>query len=86
MRTKADEELLAKTMWCSLVAKAARAVRGDPPPLTMIEGVKVMNHMEEAGEDNKETGLQGTWPRFLEAMWLDSLFGTLVTWTTRPNL
>ncbi|CAE7595668.1 unnamed protein product [Symbiodinium sp. CCMP2456] len=45
MRTKADEELLAKTMWCSLIAKAARVARGASPPFVMIEGAKIMNYM-----------------------------------------
>ncbi|CAE7758600.1 RE1 [Symbiodinium sp. CCMP2456] len=79
MRTRADEELLAKTMWCSLTAKAARVARGDSPPFVMIEGVKIMNYMNAAAAQEKPTGLQRAWPRYLEAMWIDRQYEALVS-------
>ncbi|CAE7884617.1 RE1 [Symbiodinium sp. KB8] len=79
MRTGADEELLAKTMWCSVISKAARAARSEPPSFVMIEGAKIMNYMEAGKVHGQPTGLQRTWPRYLEAMGIEVQYGSMVS-------
>ena len=79
MRTGADEELLAKTMWCSVVSKAARAARNEPPPFLMIEGAKVMSYMEAGKVHDQPTGLQRTWPRYLDTMGIEAQYDSMVS-------
>ncbi|CAE7383237.1 unnamed protein product, partial [Symbiodinium necroappetens] len=78
-RTKMDDELIAKTMWFSLVAKAACIVQAKPPPFVMIEGKKLMGYLEKTAEDAAPMGIQTTWSRFLEIMWLERTGEFMVT-------
>ena len=70
-RSELDEELIAKTMWCSMVAKASRSLYGDPPPFVMMEGYKMLNYVKNAMGWEKPTGLQRAWEAYCEVMNLE---------------
>ena len=71
MRTSVDEELVAKAMWCSTIAKAARAHYMDTPAFVMFEGDKMMNYMRSRPEGRNPTGVQRAWPVFMDVMCLE---------------
>eukprot|EP00439_Symbiodinium_sp_Y106_P060167 s729_g8.t2 len=79
MRTSVDEELVAKAMWCSLVAKAARAHYLESPAFVMFEGSKLMDYLRFRPEGLNPTGVQQAWPKFMEVMCLDYQYGAVAT-------
>ena len=79
LRSEADELLVGKAMWCSLVAKAARGFYDEPPMFVMFEGAKLVDTMRHSEEHQKFAGLQKTWRKFNEVMCLDELYGTVAT-------
>ena len=79
LRSEADELLVGKAMWCSLVAKAARGFYEEPPTFVMFEGPKLLDTMRHSEEHKKFEGLQTTWRKFNEVMCLDELYGTVAT-------
>ena len=79
VRNEMDEELVAKAMWCSVVAKASRSLYGDPPPFLMFEGYKMLNYMNNGMGWTRPTGLQRSWSAYQEVMCLDSIGNSVVT-------
>ena len=75
MRSKTDEELVAKAMWFSLIAKAARATLDRPPPFVPIEGKKVLAYMQT----DPQAGLKLSWKSFVEVMCLENQGESIVT-------
>ena len=47
VRAEMDEELVAKTPRCSVVAKASRSLYGDAPPFMTVEGHKMLSCLRE---------------------------------------
>eukprot|EP00439_Symbiodinium_sp_Y106_P057653 s1399_g8.t1 len=78
-RSELDEELIAKTMWCSMVAKASRSLYSDPPPFVMFEGYKMLNYVTNAMGWKKPTGLQRAWEAYYEVMCLETVGNSVVT-------
>ncbi|CAE7236687.1 RE1, partial [Symbiodinium sp. KB8] len=78
LRSPGDEELLAKAMWCSVVAKAANNYHGNVTPFILFEGKKVMSYMF-AEERADGSGMPRTWSSFTEVMFLEKQGEALVT-------
>ena len=62
VRAEMDEELVAKTPRCSVVAKASRSLYGDAPPFMTVEGHTMLSYVNIAMGWTRPTGLQKSWP------------------------
>ena len=79
LRSPDDEELVAKTMWCSTIAKAANHFHGTVSPFVMIEGKKLMDYVFLEEEGRARSGLASVWPSYVEAMSIERQGPALVS-------
>ena len=79
VRSEADEVLVGKAMWCSLVAKAARGFYEESPTFVMFEGAKLMDTVRQSGDCPRFVGLKQAWRRYMEVMCLEEQYGTIAT-------
>ena len=64
LRGRQDEELVAKAMWCSTVAKAANNYYGLATPFVLFEGAKLMNYVYPQEENLENNKLSRPWKEF----------------------
>ena len=67
-----DEELVAKQLWLSLVAKAARIMRGGFPVYVAMEGGKLLGEVEK-GKDGFMRNLSEIFASYKEAICLETI-------------
>ena len=79
LRGTQDEELVAKAMWCSTVAKAANNYYGVTTPFVLFEGTKLMSYVNPQEENLVNNKLSRPWKEFTDVMFLEGQGETMVT-------
>ena len=73
-----DEQLVAKQVWLTTVAKASRAMSYDGPVFAMIEGEKVLKNIRD-DSDGALPGLKKSWGTLMDDLCLEEFQGTMFT-------